>query len=319
MQSLAHRQNGIPFFALKLGLTLLAAAMIYQQGIFGAAWRQISHVDPGFVLLAIALGILQVSLGALRWKNILVCLGAPLAARDVLQLFYISVFFNTYVWGGVSGDVLRGWLTYRTGITPADAAHSVIFDRVAAVAGVAILMLLTAPWLAFRVGHNVTLLALVVIGAAILVAIAAIAQFDRLPARWLGSRAARLLRDTGDATRRALFSAAAVPVLGAAILSQIALALVTYALALALGIDLGLLDCLALMQPVALLIAMPISLGGWGVREAGMIGLFGLVNVAAPKALLLSVSLGLVAQAVTLPGGLVWLLWRGANSRAGAR
>lgn len=315
MRSPGNRLGAFPYVVAKIALSLLAVAMIYNKGVFGAAWRQLSEFDPGLVLLAVVLGVVQVSLGAVRWRNILALLGARVALREVLPLFYISVFFNTYVWGGVSGDVLRGWLTYRAGIDPAGAIHSVILDRIAAIAAVALLMLVTMPWLALRVDHGATLLALAALGGGILAAIALLSRFDRLPARWRGFRPARLLQDMGAATRQTLASPGAMPVMAAAILSQMALSLVTYTLAQALGIAVGLLDCLALMQPVALLIAMPISIGGWGVREAGMIGLLGLVDITAPKALLLSVALGLVAQAVALPGGVVWLFWRGANAR----
>jgi uncharacterized membrane protein YbhN (UPF0104 family) len=314
MQSVDNRQSRFPFLALKLGLSLLVVAVIYEHGIFATAWRQFTHVDPGLVLLAVVLGLFQTALGALRWKNILILLGARLSTREALQLFYIAVFFNTYVWGGVGGDVLRGWLAYRTGTAPADAIHSVILDRIAAVAGVALLMLFTIPWFALRTESDAMLRFLSVGGAGILAAIALVSQLDRLPEKWHRLRAVRLLLGLGKATRRTLFSIGALSVLAAAILSQMAFALGTYSLAWALGIEIGVLDCLALMPPVALLIALPISLGGWGVREAAMIALFGAINVAASKALLLSVCLGLVAQVVALPGGVMWLFWREVSS-----
>src|SRR4029077_16940244 len=50
MQSVDNRQSRFPFLALKLGLSLLVVAVIYEHGIFATAWRQFTHVDPGLVL-----------------------------------------------------------------------------------------------------------------------------------------------------------------------------------------------------------------------------------------------------------------------------
>ena len=56
-----------------------------------------------------------------------------------------------------------------------------------------------------------------------------------------------------------------------------------------------------------LITTIPLTIGGWGVRENAMIIGFGLVGVSSDAALALSVLLGLVGLFTTLPGGLVWL------------
>jgi glycosyltransferase 2 family protein len=302
------------FFVLKLALAFIAIATIYFSGKFTAGWRQIGHLDPWFALAAAVAGMAQIGLGGLRWRYILIRLGAPLKALEALQLFYISTFFNTYVWGAVGGDVLRAWLTYRVNVSPANSAFSVILDRVAAIAGVALLMLVTMPWLAVQAGYNLQPFVLAATGGAILIGIVLVSKLEHLPANWRSSRIARLVHEMGSATRQALLKPAAVPVVIMAILAQLALGVMTYLLAKALAIEVSLLACVALMQPVALMVALPISIGGWGLREAGIIGLFALVNVSVPNALLLSVSLGVLVSLISLPGGLVWLLWRSCNA-----
>jgi len=56
------------------------------------------------------------------------------------------------------------------------------------------------------------------------------------------------------------------------------------------------------MQPVVLITSLPISIGGWGVRETAMIAVFGLVGVPSSAALVLSVQLGLLTMVVSTPG-----------------
>jgi hypothetical protein len=50
-----------------------------------------------------------------------------------------------------------------------------------------------------------------------------------------------------------------------------------------------------------------LSIGGWGLREASMVGLFALVGVPTAVSLSVSILSGLLATLVTLPGALVRL------------
>ena len=88
-----------------------------------------------------------------------------------------------------------------------------------------------------------------------------------------------------------------MPVLSFAVAAQIALGMATFSMAASLGIKVTLLDCIVLMQPVALLANLPISVGGWGVRETAVVLLFGLIGVPSSAALVLSLQLGLACAA----------------------
>ena len=63
--------------------------------------------------------------------------------------------------------------------------------------------------------------------------------------------------------------------------------------------------------PVLLLAhVVPISISGWGVREAAAIALLGMTGVDATSALLVSVMFGVLLMLATLPGALFWLTLR---------
>jgi hypothetical protein len=59
---------------------------------------------------------------------------------------------------------------------------------------------------------------------------------------------------------------------------------------------------------------LPISVGGWGVREGAAIGLFGLVGVSSADALAWSILLGLAGIVAAIPGSLLWLIRDRAHS-----
>jgi hypothetical protein len=189
------------------------------------------------------------------------------------------------------------------------AVNSVVLDRIAAVAGVSILTIVTAPTYLSRVGNSWPVYVPIAVAFAALVAIAVIAQLERLPERWLQKRSVRFLHSLGHSVRLVFLNLrGAIPVLGFSIAAQIALGAATYAVAKSIDIDVTAVDCIILMQPVALLASLPISIGGWGVRESAVIVMFGFIGVPASAALILSVQLGLLLLLVVLPGGIVWLL-----------
>ena len=190
-----------------------------------------------------------------------------------------------------------------------------LLDRVAAVAAAALLVLTTAPLFGERAGLAFTAV-LAALAAGLLGGIVVAAQIHRIPLDWQRGALLRGIAALSRATATVFLRPAALATLGIAVVTQIAMALAAYLLAGSLRIDIGAADRLLLSQPVALVTALPISVGGWGTREATMIALFGLIGVAPSAALALSVQLGLLNIVMTLPGGALWLLTRDRYAHA---
>jgi glycosyltransferase 2 family protein len=63
--------------------------------------------------------------------------------------------------------------------------------------------------------------------------------------------------------------------------------------------------------PVLLLAhILPISISGWGVREAAAVALLGMTGVDATSAILVSIMFGVLLVLAALPGALFWLMLR---------
>jgi glycosyltransferase 2 family protein len=294
---------------LKIGLSVFAFAIVAFSVDLSAAWERAANQSIPYVILSAAILSVQLLLGGLRWHAILARLGANPSLRDSVRLYYISAFFNAYLWGAVGGDMLRAWLTYRRQLSAKIAVNSVVLDRIAAIAGLALLVLATAPVFFARVGNTLPMYIPLGLACAGLAGIIVAANLRRMPAAWLRSRLARYLQSLGGSIQQIFLTPkAALPVLGFAITAQIALGVATFSMAASLGIKVSMLDCIVLMQPVALVANLPISVGGWGVRETAVVLLFGLIGVPSSAALVLSLQLGLLALLVVLPGGILWLL-----------
>jgi glycosyltransferase 2 family protein len=309
----------ISVFALKVAFSVLLLIVVLYRVDLSVAWRQAADQDLGLIFAAFVMVFVQIALGALRWRTILIRLGGRVKFLDALRLFYASVFFNAWLIGGFAGDAARMWLTYRAGVDAGTAAKSVIVDRIAALAGVALLVIVTAPLFILRTGTQWVMFVPIVIAVAGLAGIVAAAQLNSLPTAWLRWRPLRLLHSLGGATHAVFMHRSVLPTLVLAVAAQTAMALSVFFIARSLKIDVSVLDCLILMQPVALATALPISIGGWGVREGAVIGLFGLIGVASAAALVLSVQVGLVTMLASLPGGLFCFGWSAARAHNSAR
>src|SRR5262249_34671550 len=90
--------------ALKVGLSALAVGMVVKTVDFSAAWERALNQDRRFLVLAAVVVLLQIFLGGMRWHVILTRLGGKSSVLESLRIFYISAFFNTWMWGAVGGD-----------------------------------------------------------------------------------------------------------------------------------------------------------------------------------------------------------------------
>jgi uncharacterized membrane protein YbhN (UPF0104 family) len=74
-----------------------------------------------------------------------------------------------------------------------------------------------------------------------------------------------------------------------------------------LGVDLSFLSWVAIVPPVTLILLVPVSLAGWGVRELGFVVILAGFGIPAEAALAASLLVGLCMIVIGLPRGLLWL------------
>src|SRR5262249_8255796 len=136
----------------------------------------------------------------------------------------------------------------------------------------------------------------------------AIAMMLRVPRRWQHIRAVRaVLHLSNDLKALCLVPQPLLLLIGISTVATFCNALTTFLLFHGLNTEVGFMDVMALSPLVILVLTVPLSIGGWGLREVSMVGLFALVG--APPAVSLSVSIlsGVLGTLVTLPCALVRL------------
>ncbi len=281
---------------------------------FDEALTRMAEVEPGMLAAAVLVLFFQICIGGLRWGAVLTAIGTPLGFTKAIQIFYIGAFFSQVLPSAVGGDAVRMYKAYKENIGLRGALNGVILERAVTVAALVVLVAATQPWFLPRVDEAARALILPGIGLVILAAAGGLVflmALDRLPETLRRWRVIRGLGNLGIDGRRVFLSARHLPrVMALGLLTHINMSLCVFALASGLGLAVTWIDCLVLVPLVLLIMTVPISIGGWGVRETAMVALFGLIGVAGEGALALSVMFGLTGLAVSIPGGVVWLASR---------
>ncbi len=297
--------------AVKVLVSFAILAVLFHKIDIGAVWRQAQQADGRWVALAVVVQVIQVPIGGARWAAVADAMALRLRFSRACELFYVSSFINVVVPGAVGGDGFRMWRLRADGIAVSEAVTSVLLERVASLFGLFCLVTATQPILLSRVGAIPGAWVFPLLVACGAIGIAALMQLDRLPARWRMRRLGRGLGQFAVAARAVFWRPGpALRVLAWAVAGHANLALVVWCLAQGLGLPIDLVSCLTLVPPVILLLTLPISIAGWGVREQAMVTAFGFIGIAAPSALVLSLMFGVVGMVAALPGGVLWLAAR---------
>jgi uncharacterized protein (TIRG00374 family) len=256
-------------------------------------------------------------MAAMRWRLVTQAIREPVSTRDTMSITTIGWFFNQTLPSTIGGDAVRVYLTYRTGITKTGAIHGILLDRLMGLFVVlALATIFLAPLLA---GLTVDfqkwfLIAFIVAGHGGYIVLFLISGgfASRLDNFHLGRLARALSRDA-RATLLTLSPGGVILVIS--VVLQIVQIASVYAIAVALGIEVGFTAIMIALPAVLLISSLPVSLAGWGVREQSMVLALGAMGVASTEALAISVVLGLSWIVIGLPGALVWLAYRRQGQR----
>lgn len=83
-----------------------------------------------------------------------------------------------------------------------------------------------------------------------------------------------------------------------------------FMIARGVGADVAFVDIPIVVPIVMLVLTIPISLAGWGVREGAMVLLLGVSGVSGAEAAVISVGWGLTLLVSSIPGAYFFLVLR---------
>jgi glycosyltransferase 2 family protein len=270
---------------------------------------ELSRFSVLAVGLALLVSVAQVVLSAWRWRYTARRLGLKLAMKASVTEYYLAMFLNQCLPGGVVGDVNRAWRHGSGSGERQSALHGVMIERLSGQLVMFAVAMCGGLWL--MAGHpDLRMLAdswtngVIV---AVLGAVAVVAFILGLGSRaWQGLR--RYLATLGRDIYRGLLNRESLPLQIASSLLVVGSYLGVFWLLAASGREaMGpeqTLTLLALCSLLLLAMVIPLTVAGWGVREGAAAVLWPLAGLPAEQGVALSVGYGLTVLLSSLPGGL---------------
>jgi len=291
---------------------LVSAALLYfalRKANFADLASRINIASLGWIGLAIAVAFLQIFVGVLRWREVSAECGAPLGTMQAMRYNMIGAFFNQTLPYSIGGDAVRLWLVARGGAGWRAATYSIFVDRAIGLIALAIVIVASLPWSYSLIGDPHGRSALLVIDLAALAGGVGFLVLGRLPwpwlRRWWGTHH---LHACSVIANRVMFSRAHGPKIAMLSLVVHVLAVViAWCVVQSIAAPVLFGQVFQLIPPVMLITMLPISIAGWGVREATMGLAFGYAGLMTNEGINVSLLFGAVTFIVGAFGGLVWI------------
>src|SRR6202165_4944186 len=150
---------------------LVSLALLYfaLRGIdFTAIQSRLSHINLGWIALAVLITVVQIFFGALRWREVSELCQAPLTDLQAFRYNMIGTFFNQTLPSSIGGDAVRLWLINRTGAGWRAATYSILTDRAIGLIALALIIVASLPRSYGMIGNSPGRLALVFVDFAAL-------------------------------------------------------------------------------------------------------------------------------------------------------
>jgi len=315
MKDRTHRKN-IPVFLIKMTVSLaLLAYIILKKTSVPDILRELRDVNMYWILASFSLHALGVWISAVRWRILIQAQGDSVPLGYLVKSYLVGTFFNNFLPTRFGGDIVRIWDGSHYSRSLLRSSAVVLVERLTGVL-ILLLLALTASlirldmarefpviWLAMALafgGLGALFAFLTPVGEKLMRCLPESGFWRKLKHKTLEFREVVLVyRGQKGAVLRALFWA---------LLLQINVIVHYYLAGKAFHLEVPLLDYFIFIPVVLLVLTIPITIGGLGVREGLYIQILGYYAIPASAA----VAFSLIADtafmlAVGLIGAVVYI------------
>ncbi|WP_426692898.1 lysylphosphatidylglycerol synthase transmembrane domain-containing protein [Sphingomonas sediminicola] len=298
--------------AIKCLVTALLLWVAFRTVDIAAVASLLSSLNPWWALVALLLTGLIILFDATLLSSVIRLFSRRMPFGTAMLYSVVGWFFSNVAPSTVGGDIFRGVQLSRVGMPVGTAVRIILAVRVLSfitLVGVIAAGLPIALELLKEPRDELLMITLLASGIGVIAALFVLAHIRlRVPRleRWAFFQ--KLLTVAGD-FRLLLTPSHGIASAWAAALAQHLLRVgVLAALATGLGLDIPLATLFAFATAALLMAMVPISFGGWGIREIAFVYLLGAAGVSAEAALSLSIAFGLLRVLMGVIGGLAWVV-----------
>lgn len=282
--------------------------LVLMQVDFSLLIERTAHTDLSLMFFAMLAVLGQIMFLSFRWHELLNAGRKKIDFRTSLLINLSGYFANIILITSIGGIVAKSGLAIKNGVSVVHAILATFLDRFMTLAALVIFTAISLPLLAHILDKQILQMLTL---SVVFVILSAALLFTALRSGWLkdfilsNRKRSRLI-----ATLRIVLENPKL-MLRTTIQSLIAQAffiLAVYILSIGMEYQGDILEFLALLPVLALISSLPISFGGWGVREGAFIYGLGLIGFSMESAFLLSVQVGVVTMIAPLVLGAPFVL-----------
>jgi glycosyltransferase 2 family protein len=303
---------------VKLAVSVALLWLLFSRVDVAKLWASARHASIKWLAIALGVYALTIVVMVWRWWLLLEAQDVDMSFRKLFGSMSVALFFNNFLPSNIGGDVVRISDTAKVARSKTLAATVVLADRTMGMMGLVLvaamgITLVTAPagraplpiwpswlWAGFMSGT--------LVGALMLWSPNGVGWLLRpllvLHPEWVGGRIGSL---TATLERFRNHMGAVVTCFAGAVFVQLLTVVFGWAVARGLGIPIGPFD-LAVVVPLAGVVQMiPVSVNGFGVREAMYSLYFARIGLPPESALLLSLTSTALVMLYSLTGAAVYV------------
>lgn len=312
----------------KLCVSAGLIALLLSRIDTGRLWSMARTAAPAWLLAALVLYLLMILASAWRWSLLLKAQGLVFRFRALTSSFLVATFFNNFLPSNIGGDVVRITDTAPAAGSKTLATTVVLIDRGIGLLGLVLLAAIGATAVP-RLLHGSGVAGPSVLWGSFLVAVLLAASMVLMPRalprllqpvrrvhpEWVDERLGRL---AGALARFREAPAALFGCFAGAVAVQAVLVGFYLAVARSMAIPIGFTE-LAVIVPISFLVQMiPVSVNGFGVREATFGFYFSRLGLPLESALLVSFVGAALIMLFSVSGGIAYLVRKNVPRPAAA-
>ena len=317
-----RNSRGIFLTLLKVAISTALIALLFSRIDAARLWHTARNASPVWLTAAVLIYFGMILASAWRWGLLLKAQHVVLSFGTLTASFLVATFFNNFLPSNIGGDVVRVSDTAPAAGSKTLAATVVLIDRGIGLLALVLIAALGATsgprlvaqgpglgapalWAAFAAATSLACLVIFVPQALPRL----LRPLRMLHPDWVDERLGRL---HGALDRFGTVPASLGWCFAGAVVVQAALVGFYAAVARSMHIPIGVTE-LAFIVPVSFIIQMvPISVNGFGVREATFGFYFTRLGLPLESALLVSFVGAALIMLLSLAGGLTYLFRRAA-------
>lgn len=303
--------------AIKIAVSAALLALLFSRVEASRVWTIARRASLAWLAAALALYFVNVLASVWRWHTLLSAQDVRVPIRTLLGSYLVASFFNNFLPSNIGGDVIRIRDTARPAGSKTLATMVVLTDRVLGLMALVLVAAVGASAAAEIPAHVPSPIwpswlwaGFIVAAAAAAPAVLAPAGFSRLlqpltvfHPEWVGDRIDKL---TGVLSRFRERPASIATCFGAALMVQASMIVFYLMVVYALHLDVTLWD-LTVIVPISFVVQMlPVSVNGFGVREATFSLYFSRIGLPIESAVVMSLVGAAVMMLFSVSGAAVW-------------